>query len=220
MWLFRKHFFLTKVNLVKRGWVGDASCVLCGAYEDIHHLLVNCSFVFALWNWITQYNSFSFQGTCLDDLWCIDSCITLKDNFLIELIRSVVCWIIWLERNAILFRNKSPASLKSVGMKIISLANFWCTARNTSQMFKLSIALSQRVEDFPLQIGDFQPEEVELVEEDDTPRIPSQMFGWGQTLIIVGLYDNACNFLELWSIYGCYLVSICLFLSSCYCYFV
>jgi zinc-binding in reverse transcriptase len=48
MWLFRKHFFLTKVNLVKRGWVGDASCVFCGAYEDIHHLLVNCSFVFAL----------------------------------------------------------------------------------------------------------------------------------------------------------------------------
>jgi zinc-binding in reverse transcriptase len=41
MWLVRKKKILTKDNLVKKGWVGDTSCVFCGAYEDIDHLFVS-----------------------------------------------------------------------------------------------------------------------------------------------------------------------------------
>jgi zinc-binding in reverse transcriptase len=101
---------LTKANLVKRCWIGDTFCVFCGAYEHIDHLFISCSMTFTLWNWIAQYNFFSFQGECLNDLWCINSCIMLKDKLLIELIRSVVCWIIWLERNVIIFQKKKISS--------------------------------------------------------------------------------------------------------------
>jgi zinc-binding in reverse transcriptase len=90
MWLVRKKKILTKYNLVKKGWDGDIYCVFCGAYEDIDHLFILCSMAYTLWNWIVRYNSFIFQGNYLDDLWCIDSCIPLKDKFLIELIRNVI----------------------------------------------------------------------------------------------------------------------------------
>jgi phage terminase small subunit len=59
MWLVRKKI-LTKDNLVKKGWVGDTSCVFCDAYEDIDHLFVRCSVAYTLWNWIVKYNSFIF----------------------------------------------------------------------------------------------------------------------------------------------------------------
>jgi zinc-binding in reverse transcriptase len=43
MWLVRKRKFLTKDNLVHRGWMGDTACVFCGAYEDIDHSLCKLS---------------------------------------------------------------------------------------------------------------------------------------------------------------------------------
>jgi zinc-binding in reverse transcriptase len=60
MWLVRKYKILTKDNLVRRGWSGNISCAFCGAYENINHLLVNCSLAFTSWNWIAHYNFFSF----------------------------------------------------------------------------------------------------------------------------------------------------------------
>jgi hypothetical protein len=41
-------------------------------------------------------------------------------------------------------------------MRIIYLASFWCTARNASQLFKLTIVLLQRIEELPLQVEDNQ----------------------------------------------------------------
>jgi hypothetical protein len=46
------------------------------------------------WNWIAEFNDFSLEGTILEDLWLIDSCILSKDKFLVELIRSAVSWVL------------------------------------------------------------------------------------------------------------------------------
>jgi zinc-binding in reverse transcriptase len=89
-WLVRKRKILTKDNLVHRGWTEDISCVFCGVYESLDHFFVKCSVAHILWTWIANYNSFTFQGNSLNDLWFIDSCIPLKDKFLVELIRSAV----------------------------------------------------------------------------------------------------------------------------------
>jgi hypothetical protein len=71
-----------------------------------------------LWNWISIYNGFIFQGSVLEDLWIIDSCIPLKDKLLIELIRSAVIWVLWLERNEIIFKFKKPTQVR-LDMRIL-----------------------------------------------------------------------------------------------------
>jgi hypothetical protein len=112
--------------------------------------------------WILSSN-FTFQGYLLEDLWLIDSCIPLKDKFLVELVRSVVCWVIWLERNSIIFNQSSPVSYRALGLKIINLATFWCKARNASQLYKLTLILPQGIELLPLQIEAEEDTEGDLV---------------------------------------------------------
>jgi hypothetical protein len=140
--------------------------VFCGEHEDIHHLFVNCSTVQVIWNWIAKFNAFTFTGALLEDLWYIDYCIPLKDRNLVGLIRSVVCWVVWLERNNITFNHAAP-SFKSLELKIINLTTFWCKARNTFQMLKLSLMLPQEVEDLPMQVG--ADTEEDLAVEDNLP---------------------------------------------------
>jgi hypothetical protein len=106
-------------------------------------LFVNCQITYTLWNWISIYNGFTFQGIALDDLWFIDSCIPFKDRLLIELIRSAVIWVLWIERNEIIFKSKKHAQVRTLGLKIISLFKFWCTVRNAFQLLKLSLVLPQ-----------------------------------------------------------------------------
>jgi hypothetical protein len=67
---------------------------------------------------------FIFQGQILEDLWMLDCCIPLKDPMLVELVRNVVCWILWLERNNVIFKSVAPSSLRSLDLKIINLATF------------------------------------------------------------------------------------------------
>jgi hypothetical protein len=86
----------------------------------------------------------------------MDSCIPLKDKILVELVRSVVCWVIWLERNSIIFNQSSPVSCRALGLKIINLATFWCKTRNASQLFRLTLILPQGIELLSLQV---EPEE-------------------------------------------------------------
>jgi hypothetical protein len=68
--------------------------VFYGFFENTDHLFVSCHMVQIIWNWIANYNSFTFQDLSLEDIWMIDCCIPLKDKLLVELIRSAVCWVI------------------------------------------------------------------------------------------------------------------------------
>jgi hypothetical protein len=67
-------------------------------YEDLNHLFVSCNVAQVLWNWISIHNSFTFKGSSLEDLWMLDYCIPLKDKSLMELVRSAVCWVLWIEK--------------------------------------------------------------------------------------------------------------------------
>jgi hypothetical protein len=48
----------------------------------------------------------------------IDYCIPLKDKLLVELIHSAVCWIIWFERNNIIFKDTFVSSISSLGFRM------------------------------------------------------------------------------------------------------
>lgn len=50
----------------------------------------------------------------------------MKDANVVEMIRGVVLWSIWLKRDRLIFRDGNAKSLQVVGSHIISLVQFWC----------------------------------------------------------------------------------------------
>jgi hypothetical protein len=67
----------------------------------------------------------------------------MKDKLLTELVRSAICWILWIEKNEIIFQSKTPSRIRSLELKIIVLAKFLCTVCNTSHLLKHSLVLPQ-----------------------------------------------------------------------------
>ena len=98
LWLVRRDKILTKLNLVAKGWQGDTTCVFCDQPESTDHLFTQCSFIRLIWIWIANHNNFTYNCHTLDELWLIDASIPLKDRLLVELLRGVVLWTIWLEK--------------------------------------------------------------------------------------------------------------------------
>jgi hypothetical protein len=154
MWLVRRKRIMTKDLLLKRGWVGDSSCVFCGEHETIHHLFVTCPFINSIWQWISAYNNFYFTGTTLKDIWIMDYAIPMKDKALLELIRGAIFWTIWLERNKLIFTDKSTSSIRNLAMKFISLLSYWCSTNNDGSFLKFQLIIPQNVRGLPeLTIG-------------------------------------------------------------------
>jgi zinc-binding in reverse transcriptase len=104
LWLVQKNKILTKENLRKRGWQGDTKCIFYNELETTEHLFVHCSISVCLWNWFTSYNNFQFNCNCIQELWLIDANIPYKDPKLCELVRGTFLWVIWNERNRLIFK--------------------------------------------------------------------------------------------------------------------
>ena len=69
------------------------------------------------------------------------------------MLREAILWTVWLEKNRVIFNdNTTPISAKSLGFKIISLANFWCKSRSDNSYLKLSLMLPCDVKDLPDQV--------------------------------------------------------------------
>ena len=126
LWFVKENKVHTKINLLKKGWLGPTDCLFCGQPETTAHLFVTCPVVSTIWSWIANFNNFDYSGfDSIEDLWIIDAMIPLKDKILIEMVRGAVLWVIWLNRNALCF-HQTPTSIKKIGMQISSLITFWC----------------------------------------------------------------------------------------------
>jgi hypothetical protein len=58
-----------------------------------------------------------------------------------KLIREVVLWTSWLERNKLVFADKKAYSTAILGRKIINLAQHWCLQKRKVDLLKLSLIL-------------------------------------------------------------------------------
>jgi hypothetical protein len=76
---------------------GSTQCEFFSDSEFFDHIFVICPFVNSIWQWITRYNNFDFTGDNVQDLWYLDCSIPLKDAIIIETVRGVVLWTIWLK---------------------------------------------------------------------------------------------------------------------------
>lgn len=88
----------------------------------------------------------------MDDIWCIDSCIPLKDRYIVELIRGAVMCIVWLKRNKLCFTDHKCRTLRSIGMQILSLITFWCKNNTKGNVLNLITIMPQDIEQIPLQV--------------------------------------------------------------------
>jgi L-cystine uptake protein TcyP (sodium:dicarboxylate symporter family) len=61
-------------------------------------------------------------------------------------------WIIWNERNMIMFQDKTHKSISSLGSKIITLAKHWCKLKGEGYIELLQLIMSTNVELLQVQI--------------------------------------------------------------------
>lgn len=50
----------------------------------------------------------------------------MKDPNIVKIIRGVVLWSVWLERNMLIFKGASSRSVQSIGVQIVAIAQFSC----------------------------------------------------------------------------------------------
>lgn len=65
----------------------------------------------------------------MDASWFINASILLKGRLLVELVKGVVLWCIWLY-----FQDTSTPTLQVVGTRIISLCTSWCNNLNNGSL--------------------------------------------------------------------------------------
>jgi zinc-binding in reverse transcriptase len=123
--------------LSKRGWQGDDKCIFCNEIETVEHFFLHCSVSSSLWNWISNYNNFTFNCNTIEEFWQVEAQIPYKDDKLIELIRRACLWIIWLERNILTFKGGIIKSIRHLGGSVITLAKHWCLIKGKKYQDKL-----------------------------------------------------------------------------------
>ena len=69
MWLIENNFLLTKDNLIKRKWVGDASCYFGPQVETIAHLFFACLVAKVVWGCVVSCLKTSFIPRNLEQCW-------------------------------------------------------------------------------------------------------------------------------------------------------
>jgi zinc-binding in reverse transcriptase len=96
---------MTKDNLIKKGWTGNRNCIFCNLDELIEHFFIHCPMAVGIWHWLASYNNFIFSIHCTSivDLWYLDNCIPHKHTNICEMMRGAVLWVLWNERNRLIF---------------------------------------------------------------------------------------------------------------------
>ena len=87
---------LTEDNLMKRGFNGPSTCILCkGAVESVSHLFIFCPFARTIWNQLMiDLNCFlKWEGVSVEE--AVDGWISKLDNKL-KTIPVRVLWGIWI----------------------------------------------------------------------------------------------------------------------------
>jgi hypothetical protein len=109
----------------------------------------------------------------LHDIWALDASIPFKNIQFVEMIRSIVMWVFWLERNRICFKGGNPKSIKIMGIHVISLVFFGCKSVNESLFLNIPLLLPQDVQNLHMQVGNLG---IEMVQEDMEP-VSDLIFG-------------------------------------------
>ncbi|XP_020262542.1 uncharacterized protein LOC109838519 [Asparagus officinalis] len=134
----------TKENLIKKGWQGDSTCILCDIYsESCEHLFFECSFTKSVWKHFCEYYLPFIWPTSLYELLKSVESLRYSDGALWRSIFTAVCWSLWTSRNKFIFEN-SLFSATSVINSAISNLHEWSGSGRGKKALKLAAVLEER----------------------------------------------------------------------------
>ncbi|KAK8532542.1 hypothetical protein V6N12_053980 [Hibiscus sabdariffa] len=125
LWLACRDKIMTNYERMKRHFVSDARCGLCGAdVEDVDHILTRCPNSFLVWKLVRADKMQDFMS-CDIKSW-IKINLTQPHRFAIDiaawgLMFGGVCWFIWLRRNDLVFN----VGREEVRRPVLDRARHW-----------------------------------------------------------------------------------------------
>jgi hypothetical protein len=131
LWLIWHNAIATKDNLLKRNWLGSASCQFCQENETISHLFFECVAAKFVWSTVAMSIGASDRpGSFTQFFWWFPRLIPASRNVQIAGL-AVKCWVIWKLRNRACFEHKlikSRSELISFGVVFM---NYWAGLHNS-----------------------------------------------------------------------------------------
>jgi hypothetical protein len=82
------------------------------------------------------------------------------------LIRGVFLWILWNERNRIIFKGGQVRTIRQLGCSIIALSRYWCLLKGNKFLNVLHNILPSNINSLPVQIREITLG-LKLSEEED-----------------------------------------------------
>jgi hypothetical protein len=122
LWYLNKGVTLTRDNLIRRNWTGNAKCAFYTCDETIQHLFLDCHYARFLWRAL-QFTFGIHRPSIINDMfinWLLS--IGHKNRKQILVGATALCWAIWTSRNDIIFDN-SPLPIY---MQVLFRATHWC----------------------------------------------------------------------------------------------
>ena len=100
LWLLINNRVLTPDNLAKRRKVEDETCLFCAKKETSQHLFFDCVVAKRCWVLISEIIEVSAGENMVNigKFW-----LSSKRNGLLNIVTSVVLWLIWKLRNELYF---------------------------------------------------------------------------------------------------------------------
>nr|CAD1844261.1 unnamed protein product [Ananas comosus var. bracteatus] len=125
-WIVLKKRPLTANNLLKRGWIGNTVCVLCGTEEEtIDHLFVQCVFSRFLMVMNLENARLGNSGDNVTTIWDRWMTTNRSQSSCTSISELIACWwIIWEVRNGVIFRKTQPDPIQAVH-KIKQVVEIW-----------------------------------------------------------------------------------------------
>lgn len=137
VWLIMRNSILTKDNLLRRGWSGDANCVFCGKEESVDHLFLNCSVAKFLWGILQTCFGFGALPDNMKTLWTdwISRFGKEKRKKLCVGIFALL-WSIWTCRNDICFERRRIIDPFVILYKTYQLIESWSILQKNEESLK------------------------------------------------------------------------------------
>lgn len=128
LWLLTNDAILTKDNLLKRKWQGDARCMFCEENETIDHLFFQCPVAKAIWLVVARCLGAINVPKNLQQCWkWCERWLPLGVEYHPWGI-SAICWAIWKCRNRAVFDKKLIKSPMEIICHACALMKYWAGA--------------------------------------------------------------------------------------------
>jgi hypothetical protein len=101
--------------------------VFCQEKKSISHMFFQCNIIKEFWEKVVQGHPLGrrLQMSSIVDYWHACLNISLLDMIFWGTLLLAAIWIIWIERNKMIFQGLGGSAATSLYMKILSLFKFW-----------------------------------------------------------------------------------------------